>query len=424
MFVLSAALLVFGCSERESNVTAPPSDIRDGLTDVYISPGGHIFSDELSFTMFSSVRKVPSIYYRVYTPPDLTQPDSAYSPTKSPNFPVLYLLSPFRGGDSYYFNHGLVAIADKMVYSGEIQPMIIVCIDGSAGFGGCFYGDTWFGGKYAQAIGSVQNDAISGSMIDYIDAVFNAYTDREDRAISGFGMGGYGAMRIAAMYPDNFGAASAISAPLDFDGAAGTGGFVPMFREIINNLDDQGNGYISLDEFRRMDTSYTNPVRTMMMAAGCAFTPHVYDLGDIVSLFPPRATDTTFIEDTLTYINPEAGVELHLPFDTTGGVYQPIWDMWLENNVPSIIENNPGCFDDMAVHLFTTNDDDYGFNVQTVNFASWLQGHLNMRGIQTDLMPLNFEGYDGYEATGGRMLYDILPQLLKFHSDNFPNYND
>jgi len=414
--VFAAALLVFGCSEREDNIVRPDSEVRDGLTGVYIFPGGHLAADELAFSMFNSVRKVPSIYLKVYAPPD-------YEPTGR-RYPVLYMMSPFRGDDSYYFNHGLVAIADQMIADGEIQPMIIVCIDGSVGYGGTFYGNTYFGGKYAQAIGSIQNDPISGSIIDYIDGVFNTYDSRADRAIAGFGMGGYGAVRIAAMYPDNFGAVSAISAPLDFDGAAGTGGFVPLFKDVISNLSGTGSDYISLAEYRDMDTAYSNPLRTMMMAAGTAFTPHVLDIDNIISLNPPRALDSTFIEDTLTYLNPEGNVAFHLPFDTAGNPYQPIWDLWLDNNVSSIIENNPGCFDNMAVKLFTTNDDEYGFNVQTINFASWLQGYMNMRGYVRDYSPDNYEGYEGYEATGGRMLYDILPVLLKYHSDNFPNYDE
>ena len=417
--VLSAALLFFGCSERESNVTEPGWGVRDGLTDVYIFPGGHSVSEELSFTMYNSVRKVPHINLKVYTPPNPNNPDSAYSPT-GPRYPVLYLLSPFRGNDSYYFNHGLVAIADRMFYEGEIKPMIIVCLDGSAGYGGCFYGDTWFGGKYARAIGNIEKDPISGSMVDYVDGLFQTDTARVSRAISGLGMGGYGAVRIAAMYPDNFGSVSAISAPLDFDGAAGTGGFVPFFEDIIGNMSGGGD-HVSLAEYRAMDTSYSYPLRTMMMAAGVAFSPHVIDIGDILDLFPPRATDSTFLDDTLTYLNPEGGIQFHMPFDTAGNIYQPIWDMWLANNAPSIIENNAGCFDNMPVALFTTENDEYNFNIQTVNFASWLQGHLNMRGIDRNLMPLNFEGYEGYESTGGRMLYDILPQILKFHSDNFPD---
>ena len=418
--VLSAALLFFGCSERESNVTDPGYGVRDGLTDVYIFPGGHSVSEELAFTMYGSVRKVPHINLKVYTPPNPDEPDSAYSPT-GPRYPVLYLMSPFRGNDSYYFNHGLVAIADKMIYEGQIKPMIIVCIDGSSGYGGCFYGDTWFGGKYAKAICDIENDPISGSMIDYVDALFQTLdATRDTRAISGLGMGGYGAVKIAAMYPENFSAVSAISAPLDFDGAAGTGGFVPIFKDVINNLSGGGD-YVSLAEYRAMDTSYSYPLRTMMMAAGVAFTPHVIDIDNIIDLFPPMALDSTFIDDTLTYINPEGGIQFHLPFDTAGNLYQPIWNMWLDNNTTSIIENNPGCFDDMEVALFTTEDDEYGFNVQTVNFASWLQGHLNMRGINRDLMPINFDGYNGYSSDGGRMLYDILPQILKFHSDNFPD---
>ncbi|MEW5925653.1 MAG: alpha/beta hydrolase-fold protein, partial [Candidatus Zixiibacteriota bacterium] len=219
LMILTAALLSFGCSERESNIVRPDYNIRDGHTGVFTHPGGHIVSDYLAFTMFSSVRMVPSVNFKVYVPPNYV--------ATGRNYPVLYLLAPFRGNDSYYFNHGLVAIADKMIEEGTIKPMLIVCVDGSAGYGGTFYGNSWYGGKYAEAIGDKIGDPVSGSLVDYIDAVYNTYdSTRETRAIAGFEMGGYGAVRIAAMFPENFSSVSAISAPLDFDGAGGTGGFV------------------------------------------------------------------------------------------------------------------------------------------------------------------------------------------------------
>ncbi len=411
--ILTAALLFFGCSERESNIVKPDPNIRNGFTGVYTHPGGHLESDYLSFTMFTPVRKVPSINLKVYVPPNYAATGTKY--------PVLYLLSPFRGNDFYYINHGLVAIADKMILEGTIKPMVIVCIDGSAGYGGVFYGDNWFSGKYAEAIGSITGNSFEGSIVDYIDGVYNTLdSTRANRAISGFEMGGYGAMRIAAMFPDNFSSVSAISAPLDFDGAGGTGGFVPLFKQVIRNASPLGNSFISMAQYRDLDTAYTNPLRTMVMAASCAFSPHL-DFDNVVTLNPPTALDTFFVQDTLTYLNPEGGIKFHLPFDTAGNIRQVVWNMWLDNNMSSIIEANPGCFDDMAIKLFTTNDDEYGFNVQTYNFASWLQGHLNMRGISSDMTPDNYEGYEDYEAARGRFLYDILPVILKFHSDNFPD---
>ena len=412
LMILTAALLFFGCSERESNIVKPNYDIRDGFTGVYTHPGGHLESNYLAFTMFTPVRKVPSVNLKVYAPPDYA--------TTGGNYPVLYLLSPFRGNDFYYFNHGLVAIADKMISEGTIKPMIIVCIDGSAGYGGIFYGNTWYGGKYAEAIGSKTGDPISGSIVDYIDAVYNTYDQsRDTRAISGFEMGGYGAVRIAAMYPENFSSVSAISAPLDFDGAGGTGGFVPLFKQVIRNASG-GADHLSLVQYRDLDTAYANPLRTMIMAASCAFSPHM-DFDNIITLYPPISADTFFVQDTLTYLNPEGTIKFHLPFDTAGNIRPVVWDMWLANNAPSIIANNPGCYDDMNVKLFTTNDDEYNFNVQTINFASWLQGHLATRGVIKDLTPDNFEGYENYVASGGRFLYDILPVILKYHSDHFPD---
>jgi len=398
--VLLLAAVFFGCSDRGTDVTK----IEYSRFDVPVgNDGGHQIADELAFTMFSS----HAIYYRIYLPPNY----AGFG--EGEPYPVLYLLSPFRGDAFYYFNHGLSAVANRMIADGEIEPMIIVCIDGSAGYGGVFYGDNYAGGKYARAIGSIQGSFVDGSMVDYIDAVFNTRTERENRAISGFGMGGYGAMRIAITYPDNFASVSSCSAPLDFDGDDGSGGFIPLFHQIIDELDTQGQGYITQAAYKGMDTAYNAPVRTMMMAAACAFSPHYY-FDNVTNLNPPAALDTTILDDTLTYFNPQAGFFFHLPFDSAGNTVSVVWDKWLENNLGTILTNNPGALDNTQVRLFTVSDDQYGFKEQTESFATQLSTELG-----ANISPTEYPGYVDYPAIQGRFVYDILPAILKFHSDNF-----
>lgn len=464
--VLLAALLIYSCSDRGTNITRPDYPVRNGFQASITNEGGHLFSEELAISMFSQVRGVPAITYKIYSPTDLENGELPL-PGMGPNYPVLYLLSPFRGTNFYYFNHGLAAVADKLTAAGEIDSMLIVCIDGSAGYGATFYGNSWAGGKYTKAIGDREYDAISGSLIDYIDAILATDTSRVNRGISGFEMGGYGAFRIAVTYSENFGSVSAVSSPLDFDGADSTGGFILLFPQIAAGLDLNGDGQVTHQEFKSMDSSYNAPLRTMLMGAACSFSPHVdYDyLVDWGST--PEANDTFYFEDTMTYFNPEGSIEFHLPFDENGnipdtsvvdstvdttiayidttingidtlfdttfaidtlidtvGFYDSLWGFWLENNIESMIaDGHPDAMDEMNIRLFTVADDPYNFNQQTVDFAEFLEEYLSARGISKELTPLEFGGYEGYPATADRFVYDILPAVLKFHSDIFNTGN-
>jgi hypothetical protein len=462
--VLSAALILFGCSDRGTNIVDSTFVPRMGNQAAIVNVGGHLMADDLGLSMFTGVSKFPAIPFSIYTPYNDTLPMHG----QGKRYPVLYLLAPFGASNNFYFDHGLATIADEMIYKGEINPMIIVCFAASDGYGGTFYGNTWAGGKYAKAMGDREGDPVSGSMIDYIEYRLNVDTMRVNRGISGFGMGGYGAMRIAVEYSENFGSVSAVAAPLDFDGAGGTGGFVPLFKEVVRDIDP--SGHIPYDEYKELDTSYNATLRTMIMAAACSFSPHVLNYKSVTGS-PPVGHDPEYLNDTMSYFNPEARIEFHLPFDQNGnipdtnvidttikvllygydtttwevdtltfdttividttilladtlidtvGLYDSVWTLWLNNNVESLLRKRPDALDATEIRLFNLTGHEFGFVEQTANFANFLEGHLRARGIVKDLKPIYFSGYFGYPAiSSSRFVYDILPSILKFHSSVF-----
>ncbi len=439
--VLVVAAIMFGCTDRGTGIDARNYSVRSGFTAL-AQDGGHEFAFQLGHSMFQAVHLSPKLDYRVYVPPGYEEATIDKLP-----LPVLYLLAPFKGNSHYYINHGLFEVADRMIANGEIKPMFIVCIDGSAGYGGTFYGDTYGGGKYAEIIGDIKSDPTTGSMIDWLESFLPTISGRGNRGIAGFEMGGYGAVRIGLEYSENFGTVSAVSAPLDFDGNGGSGGFVSLFGEVVNNL-----GAV---DFREMDSSSAYPLRTMILAAGCAFSPHIsYD--DIffdtvgIGVFEAASSDTTFFEDTLTLFTPEgseSGIAFHLPFNSSGlipsgvteiswpdssimnvdtlavpwdttwalftsydtiGYYDSVWNLWMNNNPENILTAHPGAIDSLDIQLITLNDDSYDFDQQTRDF-----------GQAVGLQVTNIEGYEGFDASNGRFIYDILPKVLKYHSDRF-----
>ncbi len=422
--LLAVGTLLISCSERTENV----ANFTEYDTTSLVWDFGHEFINELSFIMFDQYRVDRRLFGKIYTPPGYKGPNLG-----SP-YPVLYLLSPYGESDDFYFNHGLRSVADRLIAEGKIEPMIIVCIDGSNSYGGSFYSDSWGGGFLTEAIGDVKNDAALGSLIDYIDAVYNTISDnrhgagegRKNRGISGVGVGGYGAVRIGIVHDENFSALSAISAPLDFDGQSGNGGFVPLFETVVSNLDTTALGL--RQTYLNMDTSFTFPLRTMFFAAASNFSPH--DTMYIDTHYVARsqtyigieywyAGDTLEITDTTTYFYPDgpnAPLRFHLPFDENGDPYDPIWQLWLRENPENLLAMNPGALDNTEILLLTSSDGSnpvFDFNQQTLDFQAYLQS----QGIAFNSS--NFAGYEGYDASGSRLLYDLFETILIFHSANF-----
>jgi S-formylglutathione hydrolase FrmB len=391
--VLIIMSLLYSCSDR--GITSKTETYPSGL----IYNNQHLFSVQLGNSMFESIKQVPLVRFEVYTP-DSTISGYGLKGLGAP-LPVLYLLSPFKEDEFFYLKHGLQDVADRMIAAKEINPMIIVCVNGSNGYGSSFYGNSEAGGKYAELIGLKTGEAKLGNpmtLIDYVDAAYNTLENRETRAIGGIEIGGYGAMRIAMEYSENFSSVSAISSPLDFNGASGNGGFVPQFLQVINELDTT---------YHKMDTSAAHPLQSLFFAASTSFSPHDTGMVDGTGGSDGKISDLT------TYFHPYFTIEFHLPFDSTGATYEPIWNLWLQNNPENILAKYPTSLDSTAILMMATSDASFGFYQQTVDFHN----HLTSQNISHQY--LTFGGYPGYSATGHKFVYDLLPKILKFHSDNF-----
>jgi hypothetical protein len=407
--ILIVAALIYSCTDRGTNINEP-TEVRT-VNDVnWIT--GHLFPNYLALSMFASVKSSPTIKCKPYTPPGYS------TGGENAALPVLYLLPPYGGTEKYFFKHGLVAIADKLIAEGVIKPMIIACIDGSSGYGGISYGDSYTGGRYAGAIGGIMHDEKNGSLIDYMDATFSTNTEASGRAIAGLGLGGYGALKIAVCNSGNFSTVSAVSAPLDFNAA---GGLTTLFGNIISGINP--SGVIPYSQYKTIDSADQSALG-LIISMACSFTPYVdYDTL-LWTTYPDTnfyANDTIRFTDTTTLVHPGGNVLCMLPFDSAGAVYDTVWNLWLDNNISSLLNTYPAALDSMNIKLFIANDQGYGFNDQTRSFGSYLNTYLAGRGISSDINEMVFDGYEGYPATTNNFVYDILPVLLKFHSDHFPD---
>ncbi|MCH7877717.1 MAG: hypothetical protein IH914_00175 [candidate division Zixibacteria bacterium] len=256
---LSASLLI-GCEDRGNPVfpERPEAGI-DSWTRV------HLFTE----TRFSQFGDLPTTAIRVYTPPGY-QDKSLGRP-----YPVLFMLSPFKGDQFFYLQHGMQVVMDRLIAEGTIEPMIVVSVNASSNsFGGSFYGNLVTNGNY---LGLVSN-----SLPPFIDTQFNTFGNlpmigstpnspqlrANLRGISGYEMGGYGAFRAALTsgdisigLPSQFGSVSTISAPLSFTDPAY--GYQNLFDDMINEW----------GSFDAIDTSFSTPISNYLIAAAIGFSP-------------------------------------------------------------------------------------------------------------------------------------------------------
>ena len=121
-----------------------------------------------------------------------------YDPNTPQDWPVVYLLHGFRGRYDTWINKtqpDLPAAASRM---GEI----IVCPDG--GF------SSWY---WDSPIDSTMRyeTYITQELIAAIDSLYQTRPSREGRAITGYSMGGHGALYLALRHPDIFGACGSMS---------------------------------------------------------------------------------------------------------------------------------------------------------------------------------------------------------------------
>ena len=121
----------------------------------------------------------------------------SYETCQECRYPVVYVL---HGYDQTYRSlaAGFSSTLDRMVDDREIGEAIAVFVDGSSRFRGSFYLSSVTIGDY--------ETYIVRDLVAYVDAHYRTIPERNSRGITGYSMGGYGALYLALKYPDVFSA--------------------------------------------------------------------------------------------------------------------------------------------------------------------------------------------------------------------------
>jgi len=408
--------LAAGCTDRGTNV--PDMSASGGEIGII----SHDFFRELFLQIYRNASKAgPRVTFqiRMYVPEGSIPPIQGGQPKP---VPLLMLLAPQDGNEWYFFNHGLKQLANQLIAEGSIQPMAIACISNDPTFGGYFYaGNSAPAGYYDYFIG--------GSLLDYLRLTEPYLTDSLPVGIGGVGMGGYGAFRAALMHKGAFSSISSTDGPLDFDGPAGNSGLMELFDDALME-----QGLLDAQGWRtEFDSSTVWPLSRLFIGGAIAFSPHdtlidttgVYividsNRGKYKIDIPPSQRYT--LDDSTTLItdvvNPDQfDFDFHFPFDSTGAAYPLIWNMWLDNNLETILTDSIGALDSVMMWFATTPEFSFGnYREQTL---SWIQTLRNNGFDSTQLQVKEYTGYPGNPATNDQYIYDLMRDMLIFHSKVF-----
>ena len=409
------AILAVSCSDRGTNSVAPLS-IQEGGINMMGGEGEQVFADYFSLQIENEFAQIAMKAYQ----PRVTFPQingGSLTPV-----PVVILLAPQDGGAYYYFDHGLKEIADELIASGEIQPMIIVCVANDRFFGGYFYANNYpAAGSYDDFISDWLIDSMYTRLISPMDPTV------KKPAIGGIGMGAYGAMRAVILHPDKFSAISIADGPLDFDGSTGNGGFKTLFDDVMTEQsllnDPNWRTSFSYDGTKHLSRLFTSAAYSFSPEdTAVDYTVTIRDnLGTIIPgdsirevTIDARYQLSELVDSTslIQSVISSPSLFFHLPFDNTGAIRNEVWDWWIDDNLENLMTPNVLS----GKNIWIAHSDGFTFANYGEQTAAFI-AHLQSEGYPVTVYP--------YYATGNKPVdqeqhvYDLIREMLIFQSESF-----
>jgi len=196
-------LVVFGFTALAAGVIQSlPAQFNDERRRADLGPITLPGGSTVEFRYFDSQTLGAAERYSVFLPPSFSK-----APVRT--YPVIYFLHGLNNDETSWTvdRYGNIQNAlDQMIASGKIPELIMVHPRGDSSF----YCNTRDGSKRYE-------DLITKELIRYMETQYRAAKGRENRAIAGTSMGGYGALKIAMKYPELY-AAVAGQSPILFPG--------------------------------------------------------------------------------------------------------------------------------------------------------------------------------------------------------------
>ena len=468
--VLIIAAVMFGCDDRGTGIS--PVDMGNletwGVSPVY----GHVFQPALTLQMRNSTEQ---LLHSMYIPPEALEGKPVpllvlLAPETGNRFYYFQsgLLELIRELTASGQIQPMVVycMANDQTFGGYFYGNS----DPAGRYDSIFNSD-----------GLLWSEGGRDDLLEFIHTFVPATIDLSSkRGIGGVGQGAYGAFRAVIKNPGMFSSISVADGPLDFDGGA-NGGLRGLFSDalaeqkeyyyrvdpLIDTLKDTtfvpgtnydavwidtsmvgGNAVIDttwvdfdtlpFDYYRDFDTSQTMPLSMMFMGGAFAFSPNdtliTYTRSTIANRYVmisnvtqfqiangslPGGGDSTTLISSL--IKPDSyshnlDMDFHLPFDSTGAVYTPIWERWIGNNLENMYWAQGGRPLDGTKMFFATNRNArWNYDQMT---QSWIT-FLREVGYGDSITVYPYDSYDDRPVVNDEYLFDLLRQMLIFHSDHF-----
>ncbi|MCD6250649.1 MAG: hypothetical protein J7J98_09995 [candidate division Zixibacteria bacterium] len=437
ILLIGTALILavsWGCDDRGTGIE--PVDLGDLENWTGYDPSSaHVFAGPLTLQLRNPHEQLLG---SVYFPPE------AISIPPQHTMPLLVLLAPEGGNRFYYFQAGLSELIRELTASGEIQPMVVYCMSNDMTFGGYFYGDSKPAGHYDSIFQYTPGDG-NDDLLEYLHRFYpSTIQSAGKRGIGGIGQGAYGAFRAIIKNPGVYSSISVTDGPLDFNGL--TSLFDDALAEqhahyALNPELDTSGTPLPFDFRRDFDSSLMMPISQMFIGGALAFSPDdtaitydrdvdctvnpttdsVFCILSLDTLVQERISDT--LTDSSTFISNliKSGVktrylelDFHLPFDATGAVYNPIWDRWMANNLENMHEAVGGSpLADVNMWFGSNPGAKWGYYNMT---QSWID-YCRTQGYSVE--EYKYSSYTNDPVTGDEYLFDILREMLIFHSNSF-----
>jgi hypothetical protein len=189
----------------------------------------------------------------------------------------------------------------------------------------------------------------------------------------------------------------------------------------------------SIDTVYSIDTSLTNPEMSLITAASAAFSPHYTgEVTDDDAAVTGIVIDSVFIDQLgiqrwsyTTYDSLTDNMNSYLPFhqihapidSATGLINEEIWNVWMQHSIPSIYQADPAGyaanFAAMPKLLIKSDQAKYYYNEQMDGFMQYLTAN------SIPYESITFAGNQQLTGTVDHFLYDLLEDILIFHSEHF-----
>ena len=201
-----ALIALVSCSSASSGTVTPAevtkvvmSTPTTTVATKVATPTPTLAEGSLVEVNFTSKSLGGTLDYAVYLP-------AGYE-TSRLRYPVIYLLH--GRGDNFASWARVKSILDELIATNKIPPTIAVLPDAPSSKRGNYFVDSEY--TNADMPGARVETAFVRELIPQVDAAYRTLTDRAGRAVGGYSMGGYGALRYALAYPEIFSAAIVLS---------------------------------------------------------------------------------------------------------------------------------------------------------------------------------------------------------------------